>query len=292
MKNISVAIIILASLAGCNFSKSVEKDFITGLLTKGDGLSCDNVYLSVNDEKTKETTFIYGQKFKMNFDNISGFKKENSNVFPGMQIAVISRDGDTVLQSNDLYSEYTDGLNLSPLLLSATVTAASPITSGSEYTLFVTIWDKKEKGTFTGEVDFKVVSNRHLIVDANKISYNEVYLFSKERGAVIPDNRIKSNENTYVIFEGISGLKEENGIVFPGLSLIARDNENNVIINYNDLFFDYSENGLSATDVQARLSANFILNVGEIKNPLSFELTIWDKKSDARITIKTELFAE
>ena len=135
MKTISVTILVLAVLTSCNLSKSVEKDFISGILTKGDGLSCDNVYLSVNEEETKQNTFIYGQKFKMNFDNISGFKKENDYVFPGMEMIVTNNKGDTVLQSDDLYSGYTEGLNLSPLLLSATVTPASPINSGGEYTV-------------------------------------------------------------------------------------------------------------------------------------------------------------
>lgn len=95
-----------------------------------------------------------------------------------------------------------------------------------------------------------------------------------------------------MIFEGLTGFKEENGMVFPGLSLTARDNENNVIINYDDLFLDYSESGLSVTDFHSRVSASFILNMSELKNPLHCELTIWDKKSDAKITAKADLLAE
>ena len=224
MKSVSVTFIVLSILTSCNFSKSVEKDFISGLLTKGDGLSCDDVYLSVNEEKTKQNTFIYGQKFKMNFNNIHGFLKENGNVFPGMQIMVISSTGDTVLQSNDLYEGYKDGLNLSPLLLTASITAASPINSGNAYTLYVNIWDKKEKGTFSGQMDFKVVTNEDIVIDTNKVTFNEIYIFSRERGVVIPDNNIKLNENTYIIIEGVAGFKEEEGLVFPGLSLIAVDN--------------------------------------------------------------------
>ncbi len=292
MKSFFVAIIVLLIAADCNFSKSVEKDFISGILTKGDGLSCDNVYLSVNDEETKQTTFIYGQKFKMNFNNISGFKKENANVFPGMEMIVTNNIGDTVLYSADLYSGYTEGFNLSPLLLSATVTPASPINSGEEYTLYVKIWDKKDDGTFTGEVDFKVVPNDHIIVDANKIIFNELYLFSKERGAVIPDNRFKFNETVYIIFEGLTGFQEDNGMVFPGLSLTAKDNDGNVVLDNKDMFIDYSEKGISTGDVRARVSANFILNGSEFKNPMRLELMIWDKKSDARVTAKAELYAE
>jgi hypothetical protein len=292
MRSIFVAIIFLVIATSCNFSKSVKKDFISGILTKGDGLSCDNVYLSLNDEETRQNTFIYGQKFKMNFDNISGFRKENDNVFPGMQITVINSEDDTILQSDDLYSGYPEGLSISPLMLTAAVTAAKPIYSGGEYTLYVKIWDKKEDGTFTGEADFKVVPNEHIIVNANKILFNELYLYSKERGAVIPDNKIKFNENVYVIFEGLAGFTEENGMVFPGLGITASDNENNVVLDNKDMFLDYSESGISAKDVLERVSANFILTGNVFKNPMHFQLRLWDKKSDAGITAKAELLVE
>ena len=287
-----MTIMILAIMTSCNFSKSVKKDFVSGVLTKGDGLSCENVYLSLNDQETKQTTFVYGQKFRMEFDNIAGFKKENGNVYPGMQVIVLNNAGDTVLLANDLYSEKTDGLNLSPLLLSATVTAASPINSGGEYILYVNIWDKKEKGTFTGQMNFKVVPNDLFTVEANKVTFDEIYLISLERGIVIPDNKIKFNENIYLILEGVTGFKEETGMVFPGLSLKASDDANNVILDNDDLFADYNESGLSLLDLHSQVSTHFLLNAGELKNPMHCELVLWDKKSDARLTVKTDLIVE
>jgi len=292
MKTLSVTIIVFAILTGCNTSKSVEKNLLSGLLTKGDDLTCDNVYLSVNDEKTSQTTFIYGQKFKMNFADVKGFKGENGNVFPGMQIFIIDNAGDTVLRSDDLYQKHTDGLNLSPLLLHADLTAASPISSGNEYTMIVNIWDKKGKGTFSGEVDFKIVPNEYLEVDANGVTYDEIYLFSRDRRVAIPDNKIKFNENTSLIFEGLTGFKEENDRVFPGMSLMARDNDNNEILNYDDLFVDYSDSGLSKSDFYSGVSSSFTINTGEYKTPLRFMVTIWDKRSDAKISVKADLIPE
>jgi len=292
MKILSATIIVLTILTGCNTRKSVEKDLVTGLLSKGNNLSCDNVYLSVDDEKTSKTTFVYGQKFNMNFASIEGFQGENGNVFPGMQIFVTNKSGDTVLQSNDLYQKYTDGLNLSPLLLHADLTVAAPISSGAEYTMIVNIWDKKGKGTYTGEVDFKVVPNEYLKVDANKVSFNEIYLFSRERGTVISDNKIKFNENTSLIFEGLSGFKEENDLVFPGMSIMARDNDDNAILENDDLFIEYSDSGLSISDFLSGVSSSFTLNTGEFKTPLHFMVTVWDKRSDARITVNADLIPE
>ena len=292
MKTLSVTIIVLAILTCCNSGKSVEKNFLSGLQARGNDLTCDNVYLSVNDEKTNQTTFVYGQKFKMNFTDIRGFKGENGNVFPGMQIFIIDQSGDTVLRSNDLYQKYKDGLNLSPLLLHADLTAASPISSGNEYRMIVNIWDKKGKGTFKGEVDFKIIPNEYLKINSEGVAFNEIYLFSRERSAAITDNKIKFNENTSLIFEGLTGFKEENDRVFPGMSLKARDDDNNAILEYDDLFLEYSDSGLSKSDFYSGVSSSFSLPTEQYKTPLHFIVTIWDKRGNAKITAETDLFPE
>jgi hypothetical protein len=292
MKTVITSLLLLFALSGCQFSKSVKKDLVSGLLTTGDGISCDDVYLTVNGEKTENTTFIYGEQFLVNFNGIEGFKKENEYVFPGMKLAVVSEAGDTVLQTDDLYSDYANGLKLNPLLLTSDVTVASPIDSRSKYTLQVSIWDKKGNGSFSAKLDFKVIPNEKLVSEAVNVKCKEIYLYSKERSKVIPDNKIKFNENTYFIFEGLSGFKEENGIVFPGLSLKGTDKEGAVILDYADLFADYSETGLAVSDFNTRVASNFILTGSEFKNPLHCELTIWDKKSDARIKINADLLVE
>lgn len=292
MRSLCAIIIVIAASVSCNTNKSAQKDLVSGLLIKGNDLTCDNVYLSVNDQKTSKTTFVYGQKFKMNFDNIQGFKEESGNVFPGMQIFVTGKSGDTLLKSNDLYQMYDNGLNLSPLLLHADLTVATPISSGSDYTMIVKIWDKKGKGTFTGEVDFKVVSNDNLKVDADGVTFDEIYLYTGDRDEVITDNKIKFNENTSVILEGLTGFTAENEMVFPGMSLSARDNDNNAIFEYDDLFVEYSNSGIPILDFLSGISSSFTLNKGEFKTPLHFVVKVWDKKGDAGISIEADLFPE
>lgn len=292
MKTAITSLLLLIALSGCQFSKSVKKDLISGLFTTGDGLSCDDVYLTVNNEKVNRNSFIYGEEFNVNFNNIEGFTREGENVFPGMILTVISKTGDTVMNTVDLYSDYTSGLNLSPLLLMSDITVASPIHSNGEYTLNVKIWDKKGKGTFSAKFDFNVTVNDKIKLEPTGVTYNEVYFYSKERSRVIPDDKIKFNETTYVIFEGLSGFKEENGMVFPGLNLTGKDSAGESIMNFDDLFADYTEKGLSVADFNARISSHFILTGTEFKNPLHLELTIWDKKSDAKIKASADLTIE
>ena len=290
---ITIWVIFLSlAIAGCQFSKSVKKDLVSGLLTTGDGLSCDDVYLTVNNGKTKSSTFIYGEKFFINFNNIEGFKKENESVFPGMKIFVVSRTGDTVLIEKDLYSSYADGVKFSPLKLIGDLTVASPMKSNEVYTLNLIIWDKKGQGKLTSKLDFKIIPNGLIRTEANKISFNEIYLFSKERDAVIPDNMIKFNENIYFIFEGISGLKNINGLVFPGLSFKATDDKGKIILDYKDLFTEYSINGVPEADFKTRVSSHFTIPDMQLKNPLHCKLTICDKKGDSSINVSAELTIE
>jgi hypothetical protein len=283
MKTSITLLFFLIALTGCQFSKSVKKDLISGLFTAGDGLSCDDVFLTVNNEKISRNAFFYGEEFMVNFNNIEGFVKENENVYPGMILTIVSKSGDTVMNTVDLYNDYTDGINLSPLLLRSDITVASPIRSKDEYTLNVNIWDKKGEGKFIAKFVFSVKENEKVAVNASGVTYREIYLFSKERSKVITDDKIKLNENTYVIFEGLTGFKEEGGLVFPGLSLSGKDGEGKVIMDFKDLFSEYSEKGLSIADFNSRISSHFKLEGTEFKNPLNLELIIWDKKSEARI---------
>lgn len=292
MKTAITSLLLVITLTGCQFSKSIKKDLISGLLTTGDGISCDDVYLTVDNEKTNRTTFIYGEQFLVNFNNIEGFIKENDYVFPGMKLVVLSKTGDTILQTNDLYIDYSNGIKITPLKLTSDVTVASPINSKGEYTLNVSIWDKKGTGTFSAKLDFKVISNEQILTESVNVNCDEIYLYSEERSKVLPDNKIRFNENTYFIFEGLTGFKEENGIVFPGLSLTGTDKEGAVILDYADLFADYSESGFPVSDFNSRVAPSFILKGSEFKNPLHCELIIWDKKSDARIKIIADLVIE
>ena len=289
MKTILSVILITLILTGCNFSRSVKKDLISGLTTTGKDLTCDDVYITVNGERTTRKSFIYGEVFYLNLSDVKGFTKENGNVFPGMKMHIVSQAGDTVFQSGDLYSGYSEGMNYSPLLLTADLTIADPIKSKDNYTQIVNVWDKKGKGKFTSKFDFKVVENDQIILESSGVSHDEIYLFSQGMNTVITDSRIDFDDNIYIIAEGLKGFNEENGLVFPGLSLKATDSGNNQIFNYDDLFADYTSTGIEASDFAGRVSSHFKITGTVFNNPLHCQMIIWDKKSDARITITTDM---
>jgi hypothetical protein len=292
MKTTISTILIVMILSGCRFSKSVKKDLISGLTTTGSVLTCDDVYLSVNNERTTRNTFYYGEMIHLIFSDIQGFTRENGNSFPSMDILVTSTSGDTVLNANDLYSEYTSGMDYTPLELTADITIASPIRSGGHYTLLVSIKDKKGPGTYTSRLNFSVKANDRLKIETNGVSLNEAYLYSQGNNRIINDGKIKFDDNIYLIIEGLKGFKEENGMVFPGLSLNIIDSARNVILNIDDLFSEYDATGIAASDFTSRVSAHFKLTGDQANNPLHCVMDIHDKKSNASVNVSTDLILE
>jgi hypothetical protein len=289
MKNTFYVILFSIVIAGCHFSRSVKKDLVSGLTSTGSGLTCEEVYLKVNDERTDRNSFIYGEVVNLVFEDIKGFKQENGKSFPKMQIVVTSFSGDTVFVADNLYSEYTDGMNFSPLQLIGDLTVAAPIKSGAEYLLTVIIKDRKGSGTLASKLKFSVKGNNDIKIEPLNVSYNEVYIYSQGKEKVINDGIISFDDNIFILAEGLKGFKEENGLVFPGLSFRGTDASGNVILNNEDMFSDYSTTGIATSDFNTKISTHFKLTGSEFNNPLHAEMIIWDKKSSARLKITTDL---
>jgi hypothetical protein len=292
MKTKISIILLVLTLAGCRFEKSVKLDLVSGLSSSGNLISCEEVYLTVNDQKIHRNTFTYGEELLLNFNNIEGLKKEDGKVFPGMSVAVVNKSGDTLLLEKDLYASYTEGISISPLILRANITLASPIGSNGDYVLFVKVWDKKDKGTYSAKLAFKVTPSDKIAIESDKISYDEIYLFSKELNKVLTENSVRVNQKVYLLFEGLTGMKEEDGRVYPGLSIKGTDSSGIEVLNYDDLFANYSAEGVSSTDFKTQVSSNFVFSATDLKNPVHCVVSIWDKKSDGRIKASFDLSVE
>ena len=284
-----VLTVLLMTFNACNFSQSIEKDLITGLTTRGDGLSCEEVYLSDGENIIKRNNFIYGETFYVNFDGVEGFEKEDKNAFPEMEIIVTNDRGDTALYIHDMYEGYKDGIDISPLHLYSELTVADPIHTGENYTLNVNISDRKGDGSFRANMDFDVVHNDKISVKSDQISFGEIYLFSQQKGHVITNGKAGYNENLYLIFEGLQGFTEEEGKVHLGLSMVVKDAEGNLILDEPDLFGDSM---LDTEEAHYQIAPSFILTGTQVANPVSCTIRIWDKRSSAWISATTEIVIE
>lgn len=289
MKNLFFVFLSILIFYSCDFKKSTHKDFITGLSTAGDGLSCEDVSILSDDNVVRRSTFTFGEVITFKFKDIEGFNEENGTVFPGMSILIRDSENNVVLQNEDVYANNSEGINYSPLVLHAEATLARPIHSGKQYNLLIKIWDKKGDGKLSAEMSFDVKPNDKISVSKNNCNYDEVYLFSENNDRVITDNSIRFGENVFLIFEGVKEFVEETEKIYPGLSLIIRDYKGEVILSNQDLFGEYEQTGIEASDFRDRVSANFWFNGSEANNPLSLEAKLWDKKSDKFISVRTSL---
>jgi hypothetical protein len=125
-------------------------------------------------------------------------------------------------------------------------------------------------------------------VEAN-IPYQEIYLFSREHGKVITDNTVVANEEIYMLFEGITGFNVENNRVFPGLKLLVKDNANTTIMEYADLFEDYTESGIPPLDLKELITAQLLFNDAIKQKTVLVDITVWDKKGSGQIRVTTNL---
>ncbi len=272
-------------LSSCGFNQSAKIDLTTGLSSKGNGLASSDVYLSIDDKKISRTTFTYGEVFYVNFRNVSGFVKENGNVFPGMEILILGKSGDTAMYYKDMYADKTNGVDVYPLYLYTNITVAKPMNSDKAYKLYVNIWDKKGTGTFKAEMDFNVIANENFKIEKSKqVSVNDIYLFGEKRA--ILDKDIKLNEKYYIFFEGLKGFKDDAGKVSVGMSVNATDKTGYVLVNAPDLFGDEE---FDMTALEEQISANITFTETKFTNPVTCEVVIWDKKSDAKIKALIDL---
>ena len=279
-----LSVIIL--FASCEFSKSMHKDTVTGLTTTGDGLSCGKVYLSADDEEISRSSFTYGEKIFLIFEDMSGFAKKDGYAFPGLRMTVLSEAGDTVLHHPDLCAENVGGFNLSPLAFTTNVTMADPIHSKGRYKLVVNIWDKQGTGTYNAFMDFDVQTNDHIKVDSDNLTAGEIYLYSRAQEKVLTGNEGNLDEDIYLIFEGLDGFQQENGTIYFGVSLSAKDASGKVIVHEPDLIGD---SAMDYSQVSAQLAPSFSFSGTGIKNPVTCEVKIWDKKGKNSISTRVSL---
>jgi len=267
----------------------VEKNLVTGMTTRGNGLSCAEVYLSDEEKIIGRNLFIYGETFYVNFDGMEGFERVDGSVFPDMRLTIVSEHGDTVLHLDDLYAGYKEGIDLSPLQLYAEVTVANPVFSGETYALYVDIQDKRGTGSYAATLDFAVHRDDKIQLNGKQLSSREIYLFSQQRGLTITNGIAGFDENIYLLFEGLEGFTVNGGQLNMGLSMVVKDADENVILDEADLFGD---SPLNYEDVHLQVASNFILTGSQVANPVSLTVRIWDKGSSAWISAYTEIVVE
>jgi len=68
-------------------------------------------------------------------------------------------------------------------------------------------------------MDFHIIPNQLLVVEKEQLNCHDIYLYSQQRDRAITDGRIGLNETIHLIFNGLNGFIEEDGFVYPELSV-------------------------------------------------------------------------
>ena len=287
MKKITYCFLLLSVIgfSSCEFNKSVKVDLTTGLTSKGSGLSCDDVFLTVHDERVNRNEFVFGEVFNINFNRIEGFKRIGNELFPGMELLILDKKGDTILYNPDLYSDHTDPISKTPLLLSTTITIGAPFRSNRSYTATVHIWDKKGKGTFDTKFEFTTVPNKFIEIRNTGITADEVYLYDKEIDTAIASENIPFDNEIMLVFDNLKGFKSENNLCELGMRMVIEDKNGELILSEDDLLQGQT---MDAAETNKQVFGSFKLPQS-VKGPVTLEVIIWDKIGTGKITTKAIL---
>jgi hypothetical protein len=294
MKRIAiVSMFITMMLASCEFHQSVETNLLTGAVSRGDGLGCDDISMMINGKMETRNVFSYGEKVILVFNDIRGLETEDGKTFPGLSMHILMNESDTVLSEANLLDELSDGTALSPLQLQASFTAAYPYKGGEEYKVHVLIRDLKGDGSFFYELPFEIRESELLDVRTYNMDYSVLYLWNESRQEAVTDNVVGQDEVLMLIIEGVTGMVSKEGKVFPGFSIEIVDDGGHVILSEPNVLAEYEEEGVDEAGLaEGQVPVTITFDEGLIESPCKLTAVVKDLLSDSRIEIFTELILE
>lgn len=273
----------------CQFNQSASKDLVTGAVSRGNGIGCETISMEVNGRKDRRNSFVYGETVNIVFDGITGLIKEEGKTYPGLSLHIVKDEKDTVMAYPNLLEELEAGADLPALQLQANFTAALPYRGNEKYKAYIRIWDRKGNGSFSYEVPFTVTDAGLLDIKSTAIDYSNIYLWNESLASPVVDKAIDPGHTILLILEGITGLKETKGKVFPALSISLVDNEWNTILSNPNLFSEYVSTGADTIDVKKQVSAVINFQKGRTKNPCRLKAVLKDQRSEKQMVISAEL---
>ncbi|RIV35985.1 hypothetical protein D2V08_03300 [Flagellimonas lutimaris] len=268
----------------CQFNGSIEKDLLTGIVSKGRGISCEEVYVSNGQLRKQDKDFTYGEVLNLNFAGVEGLERSEGRMYPGMELLIVDGNRDTVLYHPDLYDDRVDGFSQSTTTLQARIVLADPIQSDIEYRGTARIWDKKGDGSFEVALPIKVGRDGHIRTQVSELTFGEIYLFSRTSRTVLINGQVPSQEDFYFIIEGLEGFVDENNSSRVQLNLVAKDAEDNILASSSQMLT------IAADELHEQLAPFFNLPASGFENPVRCEMVLLDLKGGGKL--KTEAYVE
>lgn len=283
----ALTIIILGFLVACNTKTSEKPHVANTLTTRAEGLAVDTVFVSTEAVQPGENTFFYGQTFYTNFKDISGFKIVNGDYFPELEVVVVSKAGTVLLENKNLFGGLGQPQDVSTL--HGLLILANPIFSGDTYTARYKLYDTKGDAAYFSEMDFKVIQDPHIEIEENGLKVREVYLFNKFKDMVFTDGIVGFDESISLDFQLLEGYKIKNNKIELGMEIHVTDAAGVEITKSKDALENHSYDVIRDEDV---IQSTLILTKGRLKNPITWQVRLWDKNSDAELTATATITAK
>lgn len=137
----------------------------------------------------------------------------------------------------------------------------------------------KEQSVSIGFTKGAKISSSGLKTVHNGLTFEESYFIAD--GTKTESNEVKIGQKVAIVFDGIGGLKEKNGKVFPQLNILVLDAKNQIVVAYDDLLkSDTGYDVIDATMLTGSLTIGDPLKKGE---SYTLTVTIGDKDTDSSI---------
>lgn len=137
---------LLVFICSCKFSTGIKKDLSTGLTSVNNGLSAEDIYLTVDGNKLSSNVIALGKQVVLIADGVDYYQVTDGKVYPGCRIILTDKAGKEILNLPDAFAEQTTGLEKAKAaVLRATLTTGSPMQVGETYHLNVRFFDKNKK---------------------------------------------------------------------------------------------------------------------------------------------------
>src|SRR5258708_4114803 len=202
------------------------------------GLMVDTAFFSVGAKRVNSNTFPSGTKLYLNLSGVHGLAVKDGKSFPGCSMKIVSPSNDVILQNDDLFSEYKEGVDSKDARqLNLNLTIGSPLLENQTYRWEARVWDKVTKSELTLSVRINVTTAKDVlgIKKAEQgLMCTNIYVLGSEP---LTSNQVRDREKISIVFSGLKGFvvnKEKK--VDIGASMILKDSNNNNVVEMTDLF--------------------------------------------------------
>lgn len=256
---------------------------------QSNGLIPEDIFIYVQSDTILRNRFNYSEKINVEFTNIEGFNRADGLAYPGMSTTII-QGLDTLFHKSDIFPELDEGTDLTGLDLINYFRSIFPFRADSAFTLHIRAWDKKGANSFSFEMPFYIRTNPLIHLTSEGIEYKAVYFFDDLAGESNNGNIFYQEDLMILYFEDLQGFKSIEGKIRPAMQLLISDSLGHVLINDSNIFAEFSEAGMTPSQLDSLLSPLVLRLDGGISAPTAmFHARLLDLNSNRSLDLKTRI---